>query len=467
MTYNGTILSETITDNSSGASFSTSYTVDIPTIVGGSTAFVGFTGATGGLTAVQDIQSWQGNFGPQIPNAPTISSLSPNTIQEGTGGFTLTVFGSGFVAGATVQWSENGTTTTLTPSSVSSGQLQVFVPNTLLAVGKAGTVSVNVTQVINQIPLTSNAVPFTITPISTGVPAITSLSPNTIQEGIGGFVLTVSGSGFASSATVQWTQNGVMTTLAPFFVSSSQLLVLVPGTLLTVGHAGTVSVNVTQVINQIPVTSNTATFTIGPTGDPPLSAIGKDITATVSVAQDFTVAQFTDADPNARTGSYAVPINWGDGTAVVAGRVTQPGGPGTTFFVDATHAYSSTGTFTVHVRIFDEAGAFAETFSTATVVSGAAPGGAARSGGGTRGIGAAPVAAVGQQFQAGTFQVSSNAALAVLPIQSSTSLRTGRTSPADDMYWQVLSQQRGDGLTDPNGWIANELAVALKGNAVS
>jgi hypothetical protein len=36
-------------------------------------------------------------------------------------------------------------------------------------------------------------------------------------------------------------------------------------------------------------------------------------------------------------------------------------------FVDATHTYSTTGTFTVHVRIFDEGGAFAETFSTATV----------------------------------------------------------------------------------------------------
>jgi hypothetical protein len=141
--------------------------------------------------------------------------------------------------------------------------------------------------------------------------------------------------------------------------------------------------------------------------------------------------------------------------------VTQPSGTGTTFFVDASHTYSSTGTFTVHVRIFDEAGAFAQTFSTATVVSGAAPGGAARSRG-ARGIGAVPLTAAGQQFQTGTLQASSNAQSAVLLVQSSTSLRTGRTSPAVDMYWQILSQQRGDRLTDPNSSIANELALALQ-----
>jgi hypothetical protein len=38
--------------------FARTFSVDIPSIVGGSTALAGFTGATGGLTAVQDILSW-------------------------------------------------------------------------------------------------------------------------------------------------------------------------------------------------------------------------------------------------------------------------------------------------------------------------------------------------------------------------------------------------------------------------
>jgi hypothetical protein len=58
MTYDGTTLSMTITDATAGKTFSTSWPVNIPTVVGGSTAFVGFTGGTGGSTALQEIITW-------------------------------------------------------------------------------------------------------------------------------------------------------------------------------------------------------------------------------------------------------------------------------------------------------------------------------------------------------------------------------------------------------------------------
>jgi hypothetical protein len=58
MSYNGTTLSMTITDATTNATFSTSWTVNIPGTVGGNTAYVGFTGGTGGLTATQEILSW-------------------------------------------------------------------------------------------------------------------------------------------------------------------------------------------------------------------------------------------------------------------------------------------------------------------------------------------------------------------------------------------------------------------------
>jgi hypothetical protein len=264
---------------------------------------------------------------------------------------------------------------------------------------------------------------------------------------------------------VLWTtQNGATTALTTSFISSSQLQAIVPSNLLSVGTAGTVSVTVTQPLNQGQVTSNTASFTITvPPGDLPLTATGKDITATVGVAGDFTVAQFTDADANAQPGNFAVPINWGDGTAVVAGRVTQPGGPGTPFFVDATHTYSSPGTFTVHVRIFDEAGAFAETFSTATVNSGVAPGGAARSRGG-RQITVAPLGPE-QQFQGEVFGANSSSGVAALLTDPTISGPSGRTSPAQDLYWQTLYQQRGGQLAGRNSWIADDLVLALQGSA--
>jgi hypothetical protein len=58
MHYDGSVLTVTITDTVTLVSASQSYTIDIPAQVGGGEAFVGFTGATGGLSAVQDVLSW-------------------------------------------------------------------------------------------------------------------------------------------------------------------------------------------------------------------------------------------------------------------------------------------------------------------------------------------------------------------------------------------------------------------------
>jgi hypothetical protein len=59
ITYNGTTLTLTITDSSVPAdTFTTSWTINIPSTVGANTAYVGFTAGTGGLTATQDILTW-------------------------------------------------------------------------------------------------------------------------------------------------------------------------------------------------------------------------------------------------------------------------------------------------------------------------------------------------------------------------------------------------------------------------
>jgi hypothetical protein len=58
LTYDGTTLTETITDETTSATVSFSYTVNIAAIVGSNVAYVGFGGGSGGLTAVQDILSW-------------------------------------------------------------------------------------------------------------------------------------------------------------------------------------------------------------------------------------------------------------------------------------------------------------------------------------------------------------------------------------------------------------------------
>ena len=69
--YNGSVLSVTITDTVTGASATQTYTVNIPSIVGGATAYVGFTGSTGGLTADQRILNWTFVNKPAAPSGLT------------------------------------------------------------------------------------------------------------------------------------------------------------------------------------------------------------------------------------------------------------------------------------------------------------------------------------------------------------------------------------------------------------
>src|SRR5262249_15137861 len=61
MSYNGVTLTVTIKDKVTGATATQAYVVDVVKAVGGTRAFVGFTGGTGGLTAIADILDWDFN----------------------------------------------------------------------------------------------------------------------------------------------------------------------------------------------------------------------------------------------------------------------------------------------------------------------------------------------------------------------------------------------------------------------
>jgi hypothetical protein len=268
--------------------------------------------------------------------------------------------------------------------------------------------------------------------------------------GSGTFTLTINGSNFVPGAVVQWNANGTTIPLATSFLNSGQLTATVPSSLLTT--AGTASVSVLQFINGTPLTSNAAIFNIT-SSSTTIVATGLNITATVNVAQDFTVAQFTDSAPNAQPGAYAVAINFGDGTPVQAGNVTQPGGPGTPFLVDATHTYTQTGTFPVQVRIFKEVGGFAATSSTATVNP---AGGGASAGllGQNTILGAISV----HTLELGNpLMVSPGKPATQLPIQPSISAQSGQASSAEDLYWQMV------GRGDSNDWASDTLASSLEG----
>jgi len=70
MIYGGGSLAMTITDTVTNAVFSHTWTIDIPTTIGASTAYAGFTGGTGGITATQNILSWTLGPTPVVGFAP-------------------------------------------------------------------------------------------------------------------------------------------------------------------------------------------------------------------------------------------------------------------------------------------------------------------------------------------------------------------------------------------------------------
>jgi hypothetical protein len=57
--YDGSALNLSITDQTTKATFSTNFAANLPGVLGGATAYAGFTAGTGQETAVQSILNWQ------------------------------------------------------------------------------------------------------------------------------------------------------------------------------------------------------------------------------------------------------------------------------------------------------------------------------------------------------------------------------------------------------------------------
>jgi len=76
--YDGANLHVTVTDTSTKAVFQHTFPINIPQTIGSPTAYVGFTGGSGDLTAIQQIQSWSYAPLPYYPNFGNGPSLLLN-----------------------------------------------------------------------------------------------------------------------------------------------------------------------------------------------------------------------------------------------------------------------------------------------------------------------------------------------------------------------------------------------------
>ena len=127
ITYNGTTLNLNLQDLVTNKTFTLTQTINIPQIVGANTAYVGFTGGTGGESSSQKILYW--TYVTQTPAAVTVApSFTP---PAGTYSTPQSVALSSTTTGALIYYTTNGTT----PTTASS------VYKTAIAVG-AGTTTI-------------------------------------------------------------------------------------------------------------------------------------------------------------------------------------------------------------------------------------------------------------------------------------------------------------------------------------
>jgi hypothetical protein len=252
ITYNGTTLAMTITDSTVNATFSTSWPINIPQTIGGNTAFVGFTGGTGGETASQKIETWTFAATPgstQVqapvfnPGAETFHGTATVSITDVTSGSSIyyTTDGSAPVPGA-------GTTKQYTTA------LSLSATTTLNAIATA--------------PGDTNSVTGTAT-YTLQAAATPAFSPTA------GTILTTQGitiSDATSSAPIYYTTNGTTPT------ASSTL------------YSGPVTIAATTTFKAIAISTGylpsavaTATYTITPAAVPTVSPAAGTYTSAQSV----------------------------------------------------------------------------------------------------------------------------------------------------------------------------------------
>src|ERR1035438_7900102 len=201
--------------------------------------------------------------------SPTVSSISPNSAMVGGPAFSLTVNGDGFILASQVTGLAGPTTT-----YVSLKQLTASVPASAVA-----TVGTYFIQVVNPGPLVSPQAPmFTV---MAPTPAITTISPALVSPGGPDFTLSVSGSNFLATATIDW--NG--TALPSTYVSASQLTALVSATLIAA--TGTAKITV---VNDGPVSSNQLSLYISSTPAASLASLSPSSAAPGGTAFTLTLA---------------------------------------------------------------------------------------------------------------------------------------------------------------------------------
>lgn len=230
-------------------------------------------GSTFGAVVLAAVLLVLGGCSQVIQNpTPSLKSLSPSSAPAQGASFTLQVSGSDFVFGATIVW--NGSP--LSTIFVNDGTLTALVNPVFLSI--PGTAAI---EVLNPAPGGgySNSVNFTVSPVTSPVPTITTMQPSAAQAGSSSIGITLTGTQFVPTSVVTWDGNNLPTT----FIDSTKIQGSVPTTYLQ--SPGTVQV---AVINPSPGggLSNAMTFSIN---NPLPSVTSISPTTAIASGGQFTV----------------------------------------------------------------------------------------------------------------------------------------------------------------------------------
>jgi hypothetical protein len=140
------------------------------------------------------------------PGTPAISSLTPSSATATGLSFTIVINGSNFSSGCLGFWNGSARTTTY----VSSSRLNLSISDSDISDGGSYPISVSCSGSV------SNSLSFLV---SNPTPVLSSVSPSSAIAGANNFTLTVSGSGFVRSSSVQWNSSSRTSS----FVSSTTL----------------------------------------------------------------------------------------------------------------------------------------------------------------------------------------------------------------------------------------------------
>ncbi|HEX5447009.1 MAG TPA: DUF4214 domain-containing protein [Pirellulales bacterium] len=322
---------------------------------------------------------------------PAVTSVSPSRLVEGSPDTTITVNGTGFVNGSTVQFNGQPLTTTF----VSGIQLTAVVP--AAAISEEGTGSITVvtpgpgggTSQASSLPI--DDAPLTATGTTLSVPEATVLTPAVVAT-----FTDADPNGTVSdyTATIDWgdgsSTTGAVTAGPPpaaspisgapagaFYVSGSHAY--------AEDGAYTIAVKIADAGGATATATSSVTVTEPALTGAAVSITGQERVALGTVpgsanpaAPQAIVATFTHGSNLEATTGFSAQIAWGDGT-FSPGTVVAVSPAGTGYQVLGAHTYLDEGNFSVTVTITDEsavpANGVATVHSTATISEEPLPGG--------------------------------------------------------------------------------------------